>query len=207
MNAYTMEVRPQEELTSGRVQGIMADERCLAILIDYATNIFEVCKLRPELRYWQERIFHGTATAPQIAAFYRKMIEAFERVPKFSDDETRLLTTTLEAPVQFQSRPMTHRLSKPALEAARFIFHYYRVTPRRGRADDQIDRLRIAKLIDVSIEWTRAARANELVKQADKLLKAGQATEDDIKFCFRRVGVLLETIPNYSEREEETKIL
>ena len=52
---------------------------CAAILIDYASNVFELCLLRPELRYWQERLHAQTATAPQIANFCKKTLDALAK--------------------------------------------------------------------------------------------------------------------------------
>jgi hypothetical protein len=54
LREFSLTVRPPESLPSGSIPNIRADESCLAITIDYGTNIFHVSELRPELRYWQE---------------------------------------------------------------------------------------------------------------------------------------------------------
>jgi len=204
--SYCFEVLPTDRLPSGHLQGLTAQERCLAILIDYATNVFELCLLRPELRYWQDRLFAGTATASQIGAFCKKVLHAYELIPQHSLSSTKI-TTLFETPPQFGGRPTVFPLSKASLEAARFLFYYYEVRPRKGRAEGDRDRIMVAKLVEASLELVKVMEGHQRVKTAWDKLKAGQLDVDGVKQCFRELGVALEYLPNYKDREEEVKIL
>ena len=203
---FDLTVKSQDELSSGRVPSIQNDERCLAIVIDYATNVFEVAKLRPELRYWQERLHAGTATAPKIAGYLQRMIEAFDKIPQFAPQEGRV-TTTLMSPAEFKARPEICELTKASLEAARFVFHYYHVRAKNGATDEELNRVRVAKLVETSMGLSRAMRAYGLAQRAKEKLALGRSTLDDVKAQFRELGVILEYLPNYENREEECKLL
>ena len=204
--SFSFMVRPPEELPSGRVAGLDDSEKCIAIIVDYATNIFELAVLRPELRYWQERLFAGTATAPQIGNFCQKVLDAYAKIPQARHGD-KMTVTAFETPPQFMSRPVAVELSKAALEAARFLFHYYAVTPKRGEADPDVDRLRVAKIVESCIEISRAIKALPSVEAAQARLRSGQITVEEVKKVLRELGVLLEYLPGYENKEEELKLL
>src|SRR5207237_3423034 len=101
---YTLTVKSPDAFTTGRVPNMRSDESCVAVVIDYATNVFHIAALRPELRHWQEHLRAGTAKASQIAAFMDKMYDAFMTIPRENPKETQ--TTTLETPREFGGPPM-----------------------------------------------------------------------------------------------------
>lgn len=203
---YTLVVKPPESLPSGRLDKLEPNEKCVAILIDYATNIFQVVLLRPELRYWQKRLWARTATAPQLMGYFQKLITALEMVPQDTDLKT---TITLESPAEFGGKPVMHTISKAAKEASRFIFYYYEVTSKRKELveEESLFRINVAKLIDICLEIERAMKALPLLKHWREELKAGRATEVEIRRCFREAGVFLTYMPNFGSTEEETKLL
>jgi len=215
LKSYSLTVKPPQALPSGRLEKLEADERCVAILIDYATNIFKIAELRPELRYWQKRIFDGSATAPGIATYFKRVLEAFSYLPK---EDVQKSTVTLETPTTFKNtmvpkefggRTFTHTLSKMSLEASRFIFYYYYVQALRERFGDNesVHRNNVAKLIDVTLETHRMLKALPMLEHWYNKLKAGEATAEEIKTCLRDVGIFFAFMPNYGNPEEELKLL
>ena len=206
LSVYNLTVRTPEDLPSGRVANLKADEACLAVIIDYATNIFQLSSLRPELRYWQERMGVDTASAPQIALFLKKVLEAYGTIPQYKPEENQL-TTVVESPVEFRAKPSVQTISKASLEASRFVFYYYSVEPKRGSADKHIDRVRVARLVEGSLNMHRIVLALPLVRDCQDDLRRGSVTPKDVKKVLRTLGILLEYLPNYEEREEELKLL
>jgi hypothetical protein len=77
----------------GNVPNLRADERCLAILIDVTTNVYRVAQLRPEFRYWQERMQNGSATAEDIVKFLRKAGVELNYLPSYEhrDEEVKVI--------------------------------------------------------------------------------------------------------------------
>jgi len=209
MEHYEFTVRPPETLTSGRMDNIQATEKCIAILIDYATNIFKVAELRPEFYYWQENLFTDPKPG-QIIGFMDRLIAAFEFLPR--DDEEQI-AVILKAPPQFGMSPERHVLSKLSREASRFLFHYYTLFPKKEvdekfqRIDETFHRINVAKLIDVCLEVKRLREAVPLLTLWRDRLRQGSATINDIKRCFRQVGIYLTYLPSYMEAGEEMKLL
>lgn len=202
---YDLTVRPPETLVSGRIDNLKADEAHLAIIIDYATNAFEVALLRPEVRYWQRRLMSGSATAPQIAGFMAKLLKAFALIPR---NDASAPASTFALPKEFtvkQPKPVV--LSKAACETSRFVFHYYEVHPHGHKADEDFDRHQIARLAEVSLGLDRAQNAVPLLAETLGSLEQGKATETDIRICLRKAGVLMQYLPTFEEREEEVKLL
>ena len=206
LERYDLAVRPPESLVSGAIPNLTGGEACLAIIIDHATNVFHLALIRPELRYWQERLFGETATASQIAGFLQRVIEAFDLIPKRRDGE-QALTARLDLPPEFRSKPVVQEVSKAATEASRFIFHYYHVSPKDGAPDEPVDRRNVAALVESSIGVSRALAALPMVAETQAELRAGRATEGSIKRCLRQLGVALAYLPAYEERDEEVKLL
>jgi hypothetical protein len=204
---YDLSVRPPESLPSGRIPQLKATEAHISVVIDLATNAFRVAELRPELSYWHERIALGTAEAPQIAGFIQRMLDAFGGVPQDLPSDKKF-TAVATAPPEFQfNRPQVVMLSKAAREAARCLFHYYEMRPKKHQANQEIDRPMVAKLMESSLGLTRAGESIPLLRRCHAALKAGKATVEDVGRCFRQVGVFLEYMSRYEEREEETKLL
>jgi len=210
MDHYQFTVRPPETLTSGRIDNIQANEKCIAILIDYATNIFKIAELRPEFNHWQESLW-GDPKPGQIIGFMDKLIAAFGFLPQ--DDENKIVVV-LKAPPQFGMTPERHVLSKLSREASRFLFHYYMLWPKKDdpgeafhRVDETLHRINVAKLIDVCLETKRLREALPLLTFWRDRLRQGTATVEDIKSCFRQVGIYLTYLPSYVEAGEELKLL
>ncbi len=200
---FNIEVIPPEKLASGRIPNLQNNEACLAVIIDLTTNVFEISALRPELRYWQKHLFAGTASADQIANFFRRCLDAFEKIPRSLEERS----VTLETPIEFGGRPEKQKLSRAALEAARGVFHYYSFKPKTGTIDAQLDRIEVTKMLEVSLAISRVEPALDLLKTWNDRLRSGSATATGIKSCFRKLGIFLEYLPNYAEREEESKLL
>jgi len=209
LKGFHLTPRPAEDLPGGSIPGLKGEAVYLAVILDYATNIFELVKHRPELRYWITLMKAGNATAPQIAGYLKRLADAFDTMPKFSRTE-RPLVTSLQSPREFGGRHVVSQLSKPALEAARFVFYYYDVRPRNGTPpDEKLDRLRVAVLVEVSMSLSRTLAVEPAIRQHLADLKAGRLTPLDVKKILRALGVLLEYLPNYfgDYREEELKLL
>lgn len=208
LKEYELTPRPEEELTGGKIPGLKATEAHLAVIIDYATNIFELVKHRPEMDHWIKLMKAGMATAPQIAGYLKRLAEGFEAIPKFPKVAQPMITA-LETPKEFGAHPVAKPLSKAALEASRFIFYYYSPRSKRGVADLQVDRMRVAILVETSMNLSRVLAAEPLVRLRLEELKKGQLTPTDVRKTLRTLGVLLEYLPNYigDRREEELKLL
>lgn len=209
LKEYDLSVRPPEVLVSGRVYNLEASEAHLGIVIDHATNIHHVALLRPEIRYYQKHLQTGTTTAPQIAGLFRRILDAFELIPRDPESmESVKITSAYELPGEFGvTKPEVYVLEKPAREVARFVFHYYEVSPRGRTLDDVLDRHRVAKLAEASLGISRAQRILPLLRKTDTQLREGKASQADVVKCLRTVGIYLEYIPGYEERDEETKLL
>jgi len=203
---FDLVVRPPESLPSGRIDVLKPDEKCVSVLVDYATNVFELTILRPELSYWQKRLKAGDAEACQIANFFQKVLSAFDKIPKDPANEDKIVTM-LETPKEFMHKSVVHILSKPAREVSRFIFYYYFVTPKKKSANEILDRNEVAKLADVSLGLSRAMEILPYLKSTNERLKAGKATPDDIRKFMRELGVHFQYMPVFENREEEQKVL
>jgi hypothetical protein len=82
LQCFDIQVKPDAGIRSLR-----ADERCLAILIDITSNVYRAAQLRPELRYWQQRLQSGTATATDVSRFLRKVGIELEYLPNYENRE------------------------------------------------------------------------------------------------------------------------
>jgi hypothetical protein len=211
--AFDFTIRLAADLPGGQAAVPAADDRCVAILIDEATQVADILRLRPELRYWQGRLFDGTAekSAPQLGAFIQKAIDAFSRVPRFKPEERRS-TITMESPQEFEMKPQVLEISKASMEASRFLFHYYHIRPKRTRVvttadDDFLDRVAVSKIVEVSLGLFRAQKAVPLLIETKVLFSQGKLTLENLKRRFRALGILLEALPNYEHRDEEVKLL
>jgi hypothetical protein len=185
-----------------------ADERCLAIAIDYASGIIHVVNLRPELRYWQQRMSDGTAEPSGIAAFLRNVAETFEKLPRpeHRDDITE---SVLPQPAGAKWVTPKHRLSRPAIEATRAIFTYYEVRPREDskvfHADQ--DGGHIGSIIDTSIHAFRVLKLIPVVREQYRKVVEGKLTAEEVARFLLYLGVQLDRIPSYRARDEETKLI
>lgn len=209
LNNYDLEVRPPETLVSGKIQNLTNSEGHVAVVVDYASNIYQITSLRPEVCFWQNRLMFGTATAPQIANFFKRLLDGFEALPKDTLEEVPTISTFAVPPQHENVKPVTVKLSKPAKEVSRFIFHYY-VPTLKGESvvyDDVTHRIKIAFLAEATLGLRRTYEFFPRLKAQLKMLIEGKVTEKDIKICLRAVGIVLEYIPTYEERQEEGKIL
>lgn len=202
---------PEEMHGSRELVGLKADDRCIAILIDYATNVHEVTELRPELRHWQEVLHTSSAhdKAGQIAQFLQKVIDKFGMVPQYTKQD-ELVSATFETPPQFQSRNVTYGLSKASLEAVRFLVNYYQIVSKNGNGNGSFsdqDRIKLAKVIESGLGLSQAAKALPLARYAKERMRCGQADVREVRKHFREIGVLMEHLPNYENREEEVKLI
>ena len=209
---FDLEVIPPEDLPSGRVAGLTASAAHLSIVIDLMTNAFEVAALRPELRYWQKRIFADTATAPQITAFFMRCLEAFEKVPRGGEEQVASLRPPdtffgERLPDTFSRKAEQFTVSRAAQEGTRGIFHYYRVSAKNGEKDEQVNKFHVTTLLEASIGMQKAEPGRELLQRWKAELLAGRATVTDIKKCLRAFGILLAQLPSYGEPDEESKLL
>jgi hypothetical protein len=208
LKSYDLAVIPPEQLPSGRVPNLRADFAHLSVIIDLATNIHLVAALRPKLYHWQEILREGIPSmrlAAQLAGFLDELEEAYAAMPKYTGGSKT--TVTLETPSQFGGKPQVIVLTKPAMEVSRFIFHYYSVTPKKGLPDPELDRIRIAKLADVSLNINRTVQVPDIARNCKTRLLEGSATKEEVQQSFRALGILLEHLPNYEEREEVSKLL
>ncbi len=206
---YDLVVRPPESLSSGRIEKLTNTEAHVAIIIDHATNIYQLASLRPEVCFWQTRLRFGTATAPQLAGFLKKILDAFDTLPKDTiKDES--VATTFAQPPQFQtSKPIVMKISKPAKEVSRFIYHYYDPKPKLNSIgeDEEIHRLKIAYIAEACLALRRVYEFFPKLQTELKKLVDGHVTEVEVKKCMRDVGVVLQYMPSYEDRREEGKIL
>lgn len=209
LKSYSLEVIPPELLPSGRVPNLRADEYHLSVIVDLASNVFHIVALRPRLQYWQETLADAIPSArlaAQLAGFLDQLEEAYQMLPRYTS-ETKS-TVTITAPPEFgRMRPEVMVLTKPSMEVSRYIFHYYRVTPKKGLPDMDLDRIRIARLAEVSLCINRTLKVPDIARNCKTRLLEGSATKEEIRQSFRALGVLLEYLSNYEEREEESKLL
>lgn len=205
---YDLAVRPPESLVSGRIDKLTNSEAHVSIVIDHATNIYQLTSLRPEICFWQSRLRFGNATGPQIAGFFKRLLDAFDNLPKENSTEEPT-STTFAAPTEHEnSKPVVVRISKPSKEVSRFIFHYYIPTPKDdSKEDEHTHRLKIVYLAEASLGLRRTYDFFPKLQIELKRLVDGKATEIEIKKCMRAVGIVLEYIPTYADRREEGVIL
>ena len=208
IKAYAMEPRPPEELPSGRLDKLTAGERHVATLIDVATNAHEVVRLRPELHYWQRRLSAGTATAPQLASYLTKVLDALALVPRRAVDEAPVRSTFATYPQANQRLfQRVREIPKFALEATRVLFFYYRMEPRGRRADDGLDRIHVAGVVSLCLALSRVMDIEADIRRTRDALLAGTVSEEDVARFLRNAGVAFDRLPGYEHREEEVKIL
>lgn len=202
-NQFT--IRPPETLVSGAVHNLTASEAHISIIIDKATQAYEIAKLRPELRHWQLRMTQGNATAPQIAQFLKRCVEVMDLVPpELPSVEQKIVSADAPSWGAWSKMP----LSAASLEAARRLFHYYFVTLLSGDIlPENLHRVAVAKIIDVSLGLAKAMKAAPRVRACLDSLRKGNITPEDVQRYLRTIGILLECLPNYEEREDEVKLL
>lgn len=184
------------------IKNLIANRHCLAILIDQVSNIYHVTKIRPELYYWQRRVVNETATAPQLGVFLQKLIEAL-RLIQFEDQQKDVrfeLSGHRGQPVGKQ-----HVISAPALRAATGIFQCYEVSWKLSKSVPQPKQ--IAGVIDTTVRLYRAVRLLPVVMEYKRRLARGDMTLQDITSFFKFVGIELEYLPTYEEREEESLVV
>jgi hypothetical protein len=204
LQSYKMTVRPD----TGAV-GMTGGESHVAIVIDYATNVFKIAELRPELHYWQRQLTARRAEAPQLAGYLQKLIAAFKQVPQYGPKD-RPDTVPMELLPQFATIgvPDAFPVSKNAEEVYRFLKHYYVITPMEERAFDAVeDRIQIVRIAASNLGLDHALKGLPLAELYLDRLKHGQATQKEIRNCFKNLGIFLESMPNYRDRKEEMMLV
>jgi hypothetical protein len=202
LKEYALEVCPETAAA-----GMTASEAHVAIVIDLATNVFKIAELRQEHYYWQQRLNAKTAEAAPLATYLKKVMETFATVPQYKHDEQPVRVTWQLPPGVVGMMPPSSLLTKASREAARYLQHYYRVMPLDGHLLMPIDTIRIAMRVEAGLGLAEAFEAVPLVQLCLDRLKNNQATRKEIRYCFRNLGVLLESLPNYADRREETMLL
>lgn len=205
--SYRLTVKPPQDLPSGYIPKLEATDRHLAVIIDYGSNIFEIANLRPELHHWQMRLTNAAASndlASQVRSYLQRVLDAFAKLPK----ETEPVEVQYNMPHIFGGKQLTLLLSRPAREASRFVYYYYHVTPvKLPLVGEEFHRIEMAKIIDSALGLTRAYPVVPLVEHWHEQLEKGTATKQQIQNCLRSVGILMEYLPNYEDRQEEGKLL
>jgi hypothetical protein len=202
LREYKLELKPGKG-----APGMTACDGHVAIVIDYATNVYKLVELRPELSWHQQQLSIHKAQAPQLAGYLKKLIEAMEQVPRYAKDEQPTMVS-LNLPIEFQGHvPSIAALTKASVEAARFLNDYYLIAPIQApdRLNAVRDLTRIAQLTEVNLGLAGAMEGLPLARLFLDRLKNGQATEKEIRICFRDLGVYLESMPNYKDRREEMR--
>jgi hypothetical protein len=199
LKEYRLEVRSD----NGAV-GMNATEGHVAIVIDYATGVYKVAQLRPELNWWQQQLKARQAKAGQLAGFLQKLVEAFRELPQYGPQE-QPVRIGVRVPLEFAAvLPNVALLTKGALEVVRFLRHYYTIRTLAGREfDDRTDSLHIAQLADGVLGMDHAQKALPLAERYLERMKKGQATEKEVRACFRDLGILLESLPGYFRARQE----
>jgi len=201
---YTLEVRPETG-----AKGMTAAESHVAIVIDYATNVFKVAEIRPELHYWQHRLTARHAEAPQLAGYLKRVLAAFQQVPQYGPrDQPTKIPVELFPELSAMGVPDEVPVSKSAEEVFRFLRHYYTITPITGRMfDPAADRIRILQIASPNLGLDEALKAVPLVELYIERMKNGQATQKEVRECFKKLGIFLEALPNYQDRKEEMMLV
>jgi hypothetical protein len=210
LHRYDIALHP----TNAPIAGMLANEKHLAVLIDYTTQAYEVALVRPELRYWHIRMRDGTATAPQLAQYMRRMVEALDKIP---GDVAPGLMVQGDTPAGsdtvkwLSARPRRPQLilHEYAIKTARAINWYYVVTPKVAPliADEELEFLHLAKLVEISVGLSQALKARPLLRDAEIRMRQGQMTEDECSDCLRGVGVYFEQMPHFEDMRDETLLL
>lgn len=206
LKRYQLNPRPGD--LPGRVNGMTGGEAHVAIVIDYATNVFKVALLRPEVFYWQTALRSRTVDPAQIVLFLKKVLDAFAEVPQYGPKEQPPIAYW-EYPVDFgRNAPREIPLTKSAVEAARYLWHYYEVTPYTDPLPTEAaERIILAQTMEAGLGLDRAIGATPMVQFYLDRVKGGQATEKEVRVCFRRLGVCLGHLPTFSDLREETMLL
>lgn len=111
------------------------------------------------------------------------------------------------------SQAAPHRISAAALEAARAVLQLYDLTVRAedaralGLPHLRADLRCLAILIDVTTNVFHAAQIRPELRYWQRRMAEGSATASDIQRFLRKLGVELEYLPNYAERDDEHKLV
>jgi hypothetical protein len=205
LKRYQLQPRPGD--FPGKVNGLTGSEAHIAIIIDHATNVFKVALLRPEVFYWQRALRSRVVEPSQIVAFLKKCVDTFAEVPQYGPKDQPPVAYW-EYPVDFgPSAPHEIPLTKSAVEAARFLNYYYEVMPIGPALAPEAERIALAQTVEVGLGMDHAIVAAPLAQFYLERVKEGQATEKEIRACFRKLGIILAYLPTFSDRREETMLL
>jgi hypothetical protein len=210
---YDLTVKPRDRVSVGYRPELTNHEKHISIVIDYVSNVKDVCEQRTEMAYWHERLRFGTATAPQLAQYLRRLLEAFDHLPKPGRDEIAVVMrneTSLPnfvqgqspIPVSFQSGKYT--LTKPAIKSAQALFQFYDIKATKHHLATVE---RVAQVIEGGLGLLGACKAQPLAEKCLKGLQARSITLDEVKVFFKDIGLWLNRMPTFEESLEESKIL
>lgn len=214
---FTLEVRPK---ALERIPKLQADARCVAIFIDFGTQIFNVVKLRPELMYWQKRMTAGTITALNVVSFLRRLESELDKLPKLKDAPVSFVW---DEPIKQQWnqeniaaqsgyldsswRSGKHTISQPAVEATKQIYAHYAVTCKKPDFTPEEEAARMGLLIDVCTDVFRCVQAYPVIRERRMQIEDGKLTREEVANFLKNLGIQLEHLPNYEERQEEVKLI
>ena len=201
---YKFEVRPETG-----ANGMTGSVGHVAIVIDYATGVYKVVEMRPELHYWQHQLTARRAEAPQLAGYLKRLLEAFAQVPQYGPKE-RPSVIPINLLPEFRNIGVVDELpaTKNVEEMLRYLRHYYVITPVAERPYDPVaDRVRIMQIAIPHLGLDHAMRAVPLAEFYLERMKQGQVTQREVRECFRRLGIMMEHMPNYWDRKEEMMLV
>jgi hypothetical protein len=204
-------------VSSGAIPNLVANEAHLSIVIDYTTSAYQVAGIRPELRYWQQRMTARTATAPQLGMFLRKLIESLEKIPDYAPEQVAQIVEADmpedDPTVRWKDPKPMHwgsiPISRYSMDAARAVNYYFTLTPIKVPLipDADLQFLHVAKIIEVALGLHHALKALPVLRAVEPQMRQGHLTEMEIRKCLRNTGVCLEQMPHYECFEDELKML
>jgi len=219
---YIVTTKPVERRDSSVPEGLRPDEIHMSIIIDRATNVHELCKIREQIRYWQDRLTAGSPAdagvlAGQLGFFFQRLIDAIEMVPQYGKDEAvaMYLATRPKAgnyprgvmPPSEDWEPF--KLTKAAIEAAKTLYVCYDFESKKVLMfrDPQRDLSDMAKLIHSSLGIAKPLEALQSIRDGKALLARRDIEYIDVRKLVRDIGVYFDQMPHYRDLREESMLL
>jgi len=216
LRLYNVTVKRMEDVP-GMPPGVLANEVHLSILIDKATNAHLVCAIRPEIRYWQNRLTARTATSRDIDFFLKRVIETLEMVPEYQKNEeplgymaVRPVADEYTAGEEIRQQPWRWAIvSKGAYDAMRCLRYWYILVPKNAPLFDgaEQEQVLLAKLIDNSVRISKPVSNLQAIRECRALLLKGDITELDLRKAIRTLGCMFDQVPHYDDLREESMLL
>lgn len=205
MEVMTFQVRPNCAITN-----LLPDKRCVAILIDLVSNVFQVAQLRPELRYWQKRVVAETADAGQIGYFLSRLIEAVEQMYFEAEEKARIPFSLFLDPPPGAVLPKgsPHIICGAALRCGHAIAQHYITRWKNPQPEWPNPRPEwIGGLVDVHGQLYRPLRLLPHLRTWKQQLAQGSLTVQNVADVFKYIGIQLTYLPSYMVGEEERRIV